>query len=204
MNEVKNQVQNIQREFNSKIIALEQRMDKIEQPTKYNKIANKQSQEAMEKNMDISGIKPELINEAKTFKELKKLAVDVITSLNIEVKYEDIDKVSKRTYEKVKNEEKEIKNIITVVFKDLEKKIDVMDAKRTRANAKGLYFMHTLTPANRYFMARANAIVNKRIKIFYGKGAVRAVKEDKSQIVLDEDSKLDELKNYIDALPAKI
>jgi hypothetical protein len=154
--------------------------------------------------MEISGIDINKLEATKGYKNLKNLAVEIIASYGIEIESNDFDKAYKRMFETTKGDKTTKKCVLTVSFKDLEKKLEVLEAKKTKPNLANIFFGAALTPQNRYFMARAKAIASKKIKVYFGRGSVRAVKKDNVELVIDEDKKLEELKYYVESLPTNI
>lgn len=146
--------------------------------------------------MEISGINHEIIEKSKNIQEL---ALKTFESQGIMIEASDIARVSKRIFNiKQKNDSEYKKGILNVVFKSFEKKIEVMKQKRqTQKKDDKIFFQIALTPYNRHFMLQAKDITRGKLKVYFGKGCVRVVKHDKTEIIIDDPGKLEDLKSYM-------
>jgi hypothetical protein len=194
--DVENSIESIK----TRIDGVDSKIDEIaETSSLHGKEINRLMQEKLECNMEIAGLKPEIIEGTE---DVEDLAIKTISSQGIAIDKNDIARVSKRVFHVIgKNQNQNKKGIINVVFKDFNKKVQVMKQKRlVHDKDKSIYFNTALTPFNRHFMSQAKEITEGKLKVYFGRGCVRVVKKDKSEIMIDETSKLDDLKEYMQSI----
>jgi len=198
---IKHKVSNVESNIgniNSRIDGFDSKIVEIaETSILHGKEINRMMQEKLECHMEIVGLNHEIIEKNE---DVMELAIKTIASQGIAIEKNDIARVSKKIFNIKRKDDKQYKKgILNVVFKDFDKKIQVMKQKRqshTEVN-KNIYFHIALTPFNRHFMYQAKEITNGKLKVYFGRGNVRVIKKDKAEIVIDDLCKLDDLKEYM-------
>lgn len=187
-----NQVESNMDNFNAKMDKVERKVEELEKKSSLNaKDINRMMQEKLECHMEIVGLSTEVIEKTD---DVKELALKTITAQGIGMEMNDLDKVFKRIINRRDKNQKEYKKgILTVVFKDFTKKIQVMKDKRESKKRGSIFFNIALTPSNRYYLHKAKEITEGKMKIYFGKGNVRAVMNDKTELIVDDDRKIEEL-----------
>ena len=193
VSKVENSIENIKERMNGHDKNIE---DLSETSNNHGIEINRILQEKLECQMIIAGINHEIIEKTENMLEL---AMNTIAAQGIIVERNDIVRVSKRIFNVTGKDQKEYKKgILNVVFKEFDKKIEVMKKKRQNYK-KGdkIFFNIALTPHNRQFMHQAKDITKGKLKVYFGRGCVRVIKEDKSEMVIDDLNKIEELKKYM-------
>lgn len=185
--------------LSSKVESIETRTDKIEKKAnESSKMINKFNQDRLEKFMEIDGIRDDIIGNANDFKQL---AIDTIQSFNITIKPEEIEHAFKKEVTlKKKVNGSDQKKILTVIFSSVNTKIRVMKAKRDQKEGTRIYFNSALTFNNRNLIQEAKKIVNGKLKVYFARGCVRVQKKDKTEIAVDDDSKLGAVESYFNQI----
>jgi hypothetical protein len=183
---------------------IKSRMDEVdtkleqitEKSAKHDVQINRMLQDKLECHMEISGIDHEVISKSS---DITELAITTMKSQGIEIDKNDIERVTKRVFNVTDKDQVQIKKgIITVVFKEFEKKVQVMKSKRsTQKRDETIFFNIALTPTNRHLMFKCKEITKGKLKTYYGRGSVRVTKNDKTEFIIDEACKLEELKKYM-------
>lgn len=202
IDEIKGSIKNVELRVNdlsTKVEGIDAKVNGAEKTVNENrKLINMLKQDKLEKTMEIDGIKNE---EFEKSNDLKKMAMDVIKSFGINIENSEIEHAYKREISVKKQQNgSDKKNILIVIFSNLSTKIRVMKEKRSKGNQSKIYFNAAITPVNRTLLFKAKQVVDGKLKVYFARGAVRVLKKDKKEILIDDESKLDELKNYFDQI----
>jgi archaellum component FlaC len=151
-------------------------------------------QDKLEKFMEIDGIKDNVFNATNDYKQL---ALEIITSFGISINPSEIEHAFKKEINlKRKVNDSDKKMILTVIFANINSKIRVLKAKRALTDKSTIYFNAALTYDNRNLIHKTKTIVEGKLKVYFSRGCVRVQKKDKSEILVDEESKLAQVQNY--------
>lgn len=198
---IKHKVSNVEgtiENINSRIDGFDNKIVEIAETTiLHGKEINRMMQEKLECHMEIAGLNHEVIEENA---DVLELAIRTIASQGIAIEKDDIVRASKKIFNiKGKDGKQYKKGILNVVFKVFDKKIQVMKQKRqcTTETNKSIYFNISLTSFNRHFMTQAKEITKGKLKVYFGRGNVRVVKKDNTEIVVDDLCKFDDLREYM-------
>ena len=158
-------------------------------------------QDKLEKVMEIDGINEQVF---KNEKDCKKIVMEVMKLHEIEISPSEIE----HAYTKEINMKRKIngsnkKKLLTVVFTNLNAKIRIMKAKRDSKKDTNIYFNQALTYMNRNLIYKAKSIVGKQLKVYFARGCVRVQKKDESEIMVDDESKLKDVQEYVDQIKSK-
>lgn len=149
--------------------------------------------------MEIDGIQKQVINECK---DIKKLAFETITSFKIDIADSDIERVTKKDFQR-KDKKGKVTNhtILSVRFTDFETKLKVLREKRKIKDDSKIFFNASLTSFNRFIMSSAKKIASrKNLKVFLKNGKVNVEKLDKKLMQIESEEQLTELEGYVDQL----
>ena len=195
LNAVTTKVNNL----STKVTGLDARIDTVAKIASENrKMISSYKQDKLEKRMEIEGVMSDVIDKTNDY---KKLAIDIIESFGINIDQNEIEHVFKKEI-KLKNKVKgsDMKKILIVIFSNINTKIRVMKEKRDTKTESSIYFNQSLTVINRSLIHKAKTIVGRKLKVYFARGCVRVQKKDKSEIIVDEESKLDDVQKYFDQI----
>ncbi|KAL7019966.1 hypothetical protein ACKWTF_011324 [Chironomus riparius] len=196
MNKMEEKVESL--ESNVKVV--DEKVMDIAKAAQMNKVMiNNMLQENISKCMDIDGIDKSVVDNAT---DLKSLAVQIISSFNITIKADEIERVSKKEIGKDDNNKTvKARTILLVHFKEFEDKLRILRAKRNINDGRNIYFNATLTPTNKYFMMSARKLTKAvGLKVFFKSGKVNVEKADKGIITIASESDLNNLESYVKAI----
>ncbi|KAL7033379.1 hypothetical protein ACKWTF_007565 [Chironomus riparius] len=184
------------KDLKTKVSGIDARVDVVAKIANENrKMIGSYKQDKLEKFMEIDGLKTNTIDNTDDF---KALAVETIKSFGINIDPAEIDHAFKKEInlkKKVNGSDK--KKIVIVIFSNINTKIRVMKAKRDMPE-NTIYFNQSLTVANRSLIYKARNIVGKKLKVYFSRGSVRVQKQDTSEIIIDDETKLNEVQQYYD------
>jgi len=170
-------------DLSTKVDGIDARVDIVANIANENrKMINEYKQDKLERFMEIDGIS---IDKIKNASDLKKLAMETVESFGININSNEIEHAFKKEInlkKKVNGTSK--KFILTVIFANINSKINVMKAKRALKNETSIYFNSALTFSNRNLIHKAKEIVEGKLKVYFSRGCVRVQKKDKSEILL--------------------
>lgn len=174
--------------------AIETRMDTIQNTSARNsKIINAMQQSKIDNSIEISGINQLLIQNSTN---LKALVLSTILSFSIQINEDEIEKVYAKEINRAGNNGND--KILVVSFKDFGKKIIVMKAKQKVKDHRGIFFNISLTPSNRYHMAKAKSLAKPlNLKTFFSGGNVKVKKLDGTLMIIESAENLTELERYV-------
>ncbi|KAL7024411.1 hypothetical protein ACKWTF_013026 [Chironomus riparius] len=162
---------------------------------------NNMMQENLSKCMDIDGIEKSVIDKAP---DLKSLALQIISSYNITITADEIDRVSKREIGKDDNSAAKPRTILLVHFKEFEAKLRILRTKRNIKDSRNIFFNATLTATNKYFMMSARKLTKDvGLKVFFKSGKTNVEKLDKQILTIMNESDLSSLETYINEIQHK-
>lgn len=187
-------------QIETNVVSLDSRVEDIK--CKYNVVSktaqtnkaliNNIMQESLSKCMDIDGVSKSLMDEAS---DLKALTLDIISSFNIAISDQEIERVSKKD---IKKNDGSVSTLLMVHFRDFDSKIRVMRAKRSNKESRNIYFNASLTPLNKYFMMNARKTVkNAGLKVFFKSGKVYVEKANKQIFAITCDEDLAAMESYV-------
>ena len=191
-----NQIEENVSSLQSNVQDIDKKVDSVSKTADLNKkLINIMMQENLSNCMDIDGIDRSVVEKATS---LKSLALEVISSFNIIIHADDIDRVSKKELRKDENGNATIRFILLVHFKDFETKVRVLRTKMSIKDTRNIYFNATLTPTNRFFMRSAKKLAKKaNLKVFFKSGKVSVEKSNKEIITIASESDISVLESYI-------
>jgi hypothetical protein len=123
-------------------------------------LVNVLQQEKLANVMEISGHTPFV--DGTPIPEMKREVKLLIESFGIQIKDDDILSTAVKAFKVNVRGSMEKKQIIVVVFKNVETKLNVMKAKRTNSNNRGIYFDNRLTALNRSLMGKAKLVARDK------------------------------------------
>lgn len=202
INNIQNSVELVTKkveDLSNKVTEVDARVDVVAKIASENrKMVSSYKQDKLEKFMEIDGVKNEIFN---TSIDCKNLAIDIMKSFNISVHSDEIEHAFKKEIKLKKQiDGSDKKNILMVIFKSLNSKIRVMKAKRDLKTESSIYFNQALTASNRNLIFKAKNIVGKKLKVYFARGCVRVQKKDKSEITVDDETKLYDVQEYFDQI----
>lgn len=191
-----NQIEANVSSLQSNVQDIDKKVDIVSKTADLNKkLINIMMQENLSKCMDIDGIDRNVVEKATN---LKSLALEVISSFNIIINTDDIDRVSKKELRKEENGDTIVRFILLVHFKDFETKVRVLRTKMSIKDGRNIYFNATLTPTNRFFMRSAKKLAKKaNLKVFFKSGKVNVEKTNKEIITIASESDISVLESYV-------
>lgn len=182
-----------------KVEGLETRTEIISTTANENrKMINQLKQDKLDKFMEIVGINKNIIDKDT---DCKEMAIGIIKSFGINIDATEIEHAFKKEINSQKMEPGQDKRkILTVIFTNVSSKIRVMKTKRDIKSESNVYFNQALTLYNRNLIYKSKQIVGKKLKVYFARGCVRVLKNDKTEIAVDDESKLVNVQKYFDQI----
>ena len=166
------------------------------------KLINSIMQDKLANCMEIHGISNNAIESSR---DLKLLTVEIISSFNIAIDSNEIERVTTREIKKGANDTANSRTLLMVHFKEFESKLRIMRTKRNIKDNRNIYFNAAMTSTHKYLMMSARRIVkNVGLKVFFKSSKVNVEKADKQLISIECDNDLLNLETYVNSIQIQI